>query len=379
MRSVMLGIALSMALLGCTDQTDTKSRPPVAKGPAADLAAGKAIAERDCKGCHGLDGKSAAPAIPHLAAQRDTYLVAAMQAYRDGKRSHAALKDIVQHMSDADARNVSAYYAGLPPVASAVVKDVERVSPFDRGKALAAHCAKCHNVDGNSTTPGVPSLAGQQPRYFVVAVQEYLAGERRKAPMHSMLKGLSKLDMESLALYFASQTPAQRAAPATGDPVAGEPLTAVCGGCHGPHGLSADAETPVLAGQDPSYLVEAIKAYRTTRKREDMRAYVTGLAEKDIANIAAFYTVQKSRALEKGQTMIKDLADKCDRCHGAGAADSAAATPKIAGQDRDYLIMAMRAYRDDRRESSMMHKMTLPYSDSIIEGISSYYASQPSK
>jgi cytochrome c553 len=53
--------------------------------------------------------------------------------------------------------------------------------------------------------------------------------------------------------------------------------------------------------------------------------------------------------------------------------------PKIKGQDRDYLIMALRAYRDDRRESSMMHKMSLPYSDSIIESLSAAYAAQPAK
>jgi cytochrome c553 len=53
--------------------------------------------------------------------------------------------------------------------------------------------------------------------------------------------------------------------------------------------------------------------------------------------------------------------------------------PKIKGQDRDYLVMALRAYRDDRRESSMMHKMSLPYSDSIIESLSSAYAAQPAK
>ena len=55
------------------------------------------------------------------------------------------------------------------------------------------------------------------------------------------------------------------------------------------------------------------------------------------------------------------------------------AIPKISGQDRDYLIMALRAYRDDRRESSTMHKMSLPYSDAIIESLASLYASQPAK
>jgi len=41
--------------------------------------------------------------------------------------------------------------------------------------------------------------------------------------------------------------------------------------------------------------------------------------------------------------------------------------------------MALRAYRDDRRESSMMHRMSLPYSDSIIESIAALYASQPAR
>ena len=31
---------------------------------------------------------------------------------------------------------------------------------------------------------------------------------------------------------------------------AGEPLSAMCGGCHGSRGVSVDASTPSLAGQD---------------------------------------------------------------------------------------------------------------------------------
>ena len=379
MKRFLLSIVLSVVLIGCTDQKEPTPKATTAKEAAADINAGKAIADRDCKGCHGLDGKGAAPAIPHLAAQRERYLLAAMKAYKEGKRTHAALKDMAQHMSDADVRNVAAYYAGLPPIASAPRKEPQPPLPYDRGKALAAPCAKCHSEDGNSKIAGTPSLAGQQPHYFVVAIQEYLAGERKKAPMHSMLRGLSKLDRESLALYFASQTPAQRAAPFFGDPAAGEPLSAVCGGCHGSHGVSTDTVTPSRAGQDPKYLVEAIKAYRTTRKREEMRVYVTGLTDSEIQNIAAFYTVQKSKATEKGQTIVKDLTEKCNRCHAADVDNPAMVVPKINGQDRDYLIMALRAYRDDRRESTTMHKMSLPYSDSIIESVASFYAGQPGK
>jgi cytochrome c553 len=41
--------------------------------------------------------------------------------------------------------------------------------------------------------------------------------------------------------------------------------------------------------------------------------------------------------------------------------------------------MALRAYRDDKRVSSVMHNMSTPYSDSVIESLASFYAGQPSK
>jgi cytochrome c553 len=378
MKRVLLAVVSSLALVGCTGKEDSPGKPAAGKPAPADLAAGKAFVERECKGCHGLDGKSTAAGIPNLAAQRERYLLVAIEAYKEGKRFHAALRQMAGRMSEADTRNVAAYFASLPPV-SAAAKEAPLFSPYDAGRKLAVACAKCHGEDGNSKAAGTPSLAGQQPRYLVVAIQEYLHAERKRSPMHPMLRDLSVLEMESLALYYASQTPAARSAPAGADPAAGEPLSAVCGGCHGSHGVSTDTATPSLASQDFRYLVDAIKAYRTTRKREKMRVYVAGLSDKEVANIAAFYTVQKSRPAEKGQTIVQDLTEKCGRCHRSEAEIPGMAVPKIDGQDRDYLVMALRAYRDDRRESSMMHKMSLPYSDSIIESVSSYYAGQPAK
>lgn len=379
MKYLTLSILLSLALIACTDKDVAPAKTAAAKPSTADISAGKVIADRDCKACHGLNGGGAAPAIPHLAAQRESYLLASLKAYKDGKRSHAALRDMAAHMSEADLRNLAAHYASLPPVANAPAGNGQLVFPYERGKEIAAACAKCHNEDGNSTIPGIPNLAGQQPLYFVAAIQEYLHAERKTAPMHAKLRSLNKIERESVALYFASQAPAERAAPPAGDAAAGKPLSAVCGGCHGPQGVSTDATTPSLASQDFRYLVDAIKAYRKTRTHTGMRHSIADLSDRDVENIAAFYTVQKSRPAEKGQTFIQDLAEKCDRCHGAGTDNPAMAVPKIRGQDRDYLVMALRGYRDDRRESSTMHRMSLPYSDSIIESIASLYASQPAK
>ncbi|OGA31384.1 MAG: hypothetical protein A3G80_13945, partial [Betaproteobacteria bacterium RIFCSPLOWO2_12_FULL_62_13b] len=349
-----------------------------AKPSRGDVAAGKAVAERDCRSCHGLDGKGAAPAIPHLAAQRERYLLMALAEYKENKRPHAALRDLTKHLTDADTRNVAAYYAGLPPVKNGG-KGIDASPAHERGKALAAkYCAKCHGDDGNTKTPGTPSLAGQQPHYLIAAIQEYHQGERGTGTMKFVMRGSTKLELEQLALFFASQTPVSRGPARAGDAAKGEPLSAVCGGCHGARGVSADAATPSLAGQDPQYLFRSIKAYRTSRQHWGMQRFVRGLGENDIDNIVAYYASQKPQAADTVPSSAQELAAKCNRCHDDESNPQMVA-PKMNGQDKDYLVMALRAYRDDKRESTTMHRMSVPYSNALIDSIASWYASQPAK
>jgi cytochrome c553 len=389
MKTLLIGVILSAALIGCNQQDQQTPKTTAEKQsaaektaaaptqPAGDVNAGKAIAERDCKACHGVDGKGVAPGIPNLTGQREAYLLASLKEYKEGKRPHAALKEMMANMSEAEMRNVAAYFASLAPAASQTASASKGSSLYEEGKALAAACTKCHGEDGNSKTPGTPTLAGQQPHYLVAAIQEYHQGERRIPAMKSMLTGVDKLELEKLGLYFASQTPVQRPAPKFGDPEAGKPTTALCGGCHGVGGVSHDASTPNLAGQDPDYLVKAIKAYRTSRQHWGMQRYVAGLSDKDIANIAAFYAVQKAEPADKVPTSTQELAEKCNRCHDADT--GAVVAPKMRGQDKDYLVIALRAYRDGKRESSTMHNMSSIYSNALIDSIATWYASQPPK
>src|ERR1700686_3539653 len=39
-----------------------------------DIADGKLLAEQTCAGCHGANGVSETPTVPHLAGQRSAYL-----------------------------------------------------------------------------------------------------------------------------------------------------------------------------------------------------------------------------------------------------------------------------------------------------------------
>ena len=141
----------------------------------------------------------------------------------------------------------------------------------------------------------------------------------------------------------------------------------LCTGCHGLLGVSNDPATPSLAGQDPEYLVNAIKSYRNARKYEPMIRVVAGLTDTDVDNFAAFYTIQNGKPAENSPTLVQDLTNECNRCHGAGVRSADVAIPRLNGQDMDYLVMALRSYRDNRRQTSVMHNMVLPYGDAVIE------------
>jgi len=365
----VVAFALVPFLAACGQQ------PEPAAPPAVDIAAGQALTQQQCSGCHAVDGSGKSAEIPNLAGQPVGYLVDAMLAYRDGRRHHAALQELISSMSEADIRNIAAWYASLPPVPPAPTP-ADDLSPYSEGREVAQVCTDCHGDRGISMTAGVPSLAGQQPAYLIASTQEYVNGERpHAAEKEEMIKGLNDIDIEKMAMYFAAQVPPQRDAPGFGDPVAGEPLTAQCGKCHGSHGISHDPLVPSLAGQEPYYLLAAIRAYRDgERHHEDM---VTDKSDADIENIAAYYAVQSPVAAGGQDDSVEAMAAKCDRCHGKAAGQSSLVVPSLNGQKRDYLVRVMQEYRDDDRGSSMMHKMSAGYSDEAIEELADYYSSRP--
>lgn len=372
MKGYALGFASLLLLAACAE--DKEPAPPT-----ADIEAGRAIAEANCAGCHGLDGQGATSEIPNLAAQPAEYLESAMSAYKDGTRHHAALQDMVSGMTGQGIRDIAAYYASQPPVSARVQEPVSPVSEssYAEGEDVGMICAECHGSGGYSTTPGVPSLAGQQPAYLIASTQEYVRGNRGHQEKEEMLQGLDRVDIEKMAMYFASQTPHVREAPPFGDPQRGEPLSASCGECHGARGISHDPLVPSLAGQEPFYLVNAIKAYLSgEREHEDMNLDAT---EEEIKDIAAYYAVQHAEAAADPAAPVRELAAKCDRCHGPAVGESTMIVPTLNGQSREYLVRVMKAYRDDDRGSSMMHKMSANYSDEMIETIATYYASRPAE
>jgi cytochrome c553 len=70
-----------------------------------------------CAACHGENGIATLPGIPHLAAQNQTYLAAALRQYRSGERPAQAMRTVSGSLSDADIDALAAWYAAQPGAA----------------------------------------------------------------------------------------------------------------------------------------------------------------------------------------------------------------------------------------------------------------------
>ncbi len=86
-------------------------------GPAhaqsGDPVAGAAKAGQ-CAGCHGIPGyRNAYPAyrVPKLGGQHAQYLVAALQAYKSGARTHPTMQAIAAGLSEQDMADLAAFFA----------------------------------------------------------------------------------------------------------------------------------------------------------------------------------------------------------------------------------------------------------------------------
>ena len=78
------------------------------------------------------------------------------------------------------------------------------------------------------------------------------------------------------------------------NPVAGKEKSKPCAACHGPDGNSTTPDFPKLAGQHYDYLVKALKDYKSgARKNAIMAPQTANLSQRDIADLAAFYSQQQ--------------------------------------------------------------------------------------
>jgi cytochrome c553 len=255
------------------------------------------------------------------------------------------------------------------------------------GKQFAdSACVGCHGANGISTTTGIPDLAGQRPVYLYMALRAYQSGARINAAMNTSVKFTSDAALVKVAAYYASLDPPQPpagAAPTFLDPVlAGKTAAAAaCAGCHGEAGVTTTPGFPSLVALTPQYLTTAMKAYRSGQRQNDtMKSMLAAIGDADINHIALFYALQKpSRAQTPAagdQQAGRASTVGCAGCHGDQGVSSNPATPSLAGQDAEYLVAALRAYKNGARADETMKTLAGPLDDATMKNIAAYYAGQ---
>jgi cytochrome c553 len=76
-----------------------------------------------------------------------------------------------------------------------------------------------------------------------------------------------------------------------GDIAVGRQKAVQCQACHGLDGLSKLPDAPHIAGQPEPYLIKSLNDYRKgIRKNELMTIVVKALTDRDVADIAAYYS-----------------------------------------------------------------------------------------
>ncbi len=84
------------------------------------------------------------------------------------------------------------------------------------------------------------------------------------------------------------------AAQAGGDAEAGQKKSAPCAACHGPKGISVSPDFPNLAGQNPDYIEAALRHYKNGRRKNPiMQGQVANLTERDVEDLAAYFSSQR--------------------------------------------------------------------------------------
>lgn len=206
-RVVAMGVLLAV---GSTGQAIAQA------APKPDPAKGQAIASQVCVACHMADGNSTLPANPKLAGQFPEYLHKQLtnfkpQGDKQPARASAIMAGMVAALSDADMRNVAAFYASqtLQPAVAGDKDLVALGQKIFRGGNPASGvpaCAGCHGPTGAGVPAQYPRIAGQFAEYIEAQLRAFHIGARANDP-NGMMRGatarMTDQEIKAVAEYAA--------------------------------------------------------------------------------------------------------------------------------------------------------------------------------
>lgn len=160
-----------------------------------------------------------------------------------------------------------------------------------------------------------------------------------------------------------------------------------CAACHGTQGHSAGRSTPSLAGQSPEYFAKVMREYRDgVRPASIMGRIAKGYTDVEIDALASFFAdfdwisakQEADPALAARGKVLHET--RCAACHTDSGRSARSNMPRLAGQWREYLVIALTDAQDPNRTTptpQAMMSMMKGLGGDDLEALSHFYAAQP--
>ena len=164
-----------------------------------------------------------------------------------------------------------------------------------------------------------------------------------------------------------------------------------CARCHGADGMGRGGSFPVLAGQRPEYLTNALLAYREDRRhsgimRPEAFELDDGARNTVVSHFAGLSRTSRPQTVEDGGLTLVTAGDPsrdipaCSTCHGPGATDRNPAYPILDGQPADYLFEQLVLLAENRRGGSqfgpIMQMIAARLSPAQMREAAEYYSTR---
>jgi cytochrome c553 len=157
-----------------------------------------------------------------------------------------------------------------------------------------------------------------------------------------------------------------------------------CLACHGENGQSQSLDVPSLGAQQSFYVTVQLLMFREQmRVAEPMNHMAKGLSDDDLRQFAEIIAklpaprppdgpVDAAR-IERARVLVAQ--NRCNICHTATFAGQDN-VPNIADQREDYLVKALRGYKDNSRHGydATMADVIAPITDDQILDLAYYIA-----
>lgn len=166
-------------------------------------------------------------------------------------------------------------------------------------------------------------------------------------------------------------------------PTSAAMISNTCNGCHGTNGASVGPSMPVIGGQTPGYIEDAMKKFKSGERASSiMGRLAKAYSDEDFKTFDKFFSEKKfvrtKQVTEPAKVALgkKVHEENCKKCHLENGRDSEDGGI-VAGQWAEYLQISLSEFKDKKRP--MPKKMAEKFeglSKDDVEAVIHFYASQ---